>query len=42
VRSKIRLQEGRTKPIDILLKNLNFTEEFDIELDEPYTVFKVR
>ncbi|KAF3324430.1 cactin [Carex littledalei] len=40
VRSKIRLQEGRTKPIDVLLKNLNFAEEFDIELDEPYTVFK--
>ncbi|KAJ4746211.1 Cactin [Rhynchospora pubera] len=40
VRSKIRLQEGRTKPIDVLLKNLNFAEDFDIELDEPYMVFK--
>ncbi|KAG8098607.1 hypothetical protein GUJ93_ZPchr0013g34622 [Zizania palustris] len=40
VRSEIRLREGRTKPIDILLKNLNFTEEFDVELNEPYLVFK--
>ncbi|KAJ3670132.1 hypothetical protein LUZ60_010456 [Juncus effusus] len=40
VRSEIRLREGRTKPIDVLLKNLNFNEEFDIELDEPYLVFK--
>ncbi|KAL5219368.1 hypothetical protein ABZP36_020052 [Zizania latifolia] len=40
VRSEIRLREGRTKPIDVLLKNLNFTEEFDVELNEPYLVFK--
>jgi hypothetical protein len=41
VRSEIRLREGRTKPIDVLLKNLNFSDEFDIELNEPYLVFKV-
>ncbi|KAJ1257737.1 hypothetical protein BS78_10G019500 [Paspalum vaginatum] len=40
VRSEIRLREGRTKPIDVLLKNLNFSDEFDIELNEPYLVFK--
>ncbi|EAY92206.1 hypothetical protein OsI_13925 [Oryza sativa Indica Group] len=40
VRSEIRLREGRTKPIDVLLKNLNFSEEFDVELNEPYLVFK--
>lgn len=41
VRSEIRLREGRTKPIDVLLKNLNFSEDFDIEINEPYMVFKV-
>jgi hypothetical protein len=41
VRSEIRLREGRTKPIDVLLKNLSFSDEFDIELNEPYLVFKV-
>ncbi|CAD6207088.1 unnamed protein product [Miscanthus lutarioriparius] len=40
VRSEIRLREGRTKPIDVLLKNLNFSDGFDIELNEPYLVFK--
>ncbi|EER93274.1 cactin [Sorghum bicolor] len=40
VRSEIRLREGRTKPIDVLLKNLSFSDEFDIELNEPYLVFK--
>ncbi|XP_062212706.1 splicing factor Cactin-like [Phragmites australis] len=40
VRSEIRLREGRTKPIDVLLKNLNFSDEFDVELNEPYLVFK--
>ncbi|XP_020096133.1 cactin [Ananas comosus] len=40
VRSEIRLREGRTKPIDVLLKNLNFSEDFDIEINEPYMVFK--
>ncbi|KAL6894268.1 hypothetical protein ACP4OV_008366 [Aristida adscensionis] len=40
VRSEIRLREGRTKPIDVLLKNLNFSEDFDVELNEPYLVFK--
>ncbi|KAK1643361.1 hypothetical protein QYE76_061166 [Lolium multiflorum] len=39
-RSEIRLREGRTKPIDVLLKNLNFADEFDVELNEPYLVFK--
>ncbi|KAG6512171.1 cactin-like [Zingiber officinale] len=40
VRSKIRLQEGRAKPIDILIKTLNGLEEFDFDLNEPYIVFK--
>ncbi|XP_057549301.1 splicing factor Cactin [Amaranthus tricolor] len=40
VRSKIRLREGRTKPIDILTKYLDESDEFDVELDEPYMVFK--
>jgi len=41
VRSRIRLLEGRTKPIDVLTKYLDESDEFDIELDEPYMVFKV-
>jgi len=41
VRYEIRLREGRTKPIDVLLKNLSFSDEFDVELNEPYLVFKV-
>ncbi|XP_072957289.1 splicing factor Cactin [Typha angustifolia] len=40
IRSEIRLREGRMKPIDILLKNLKFSEDCDIELNEPYMVFK--
>uniref|UniRef100_A0A1D1YC09 Splicing factor Cactin n=1 Tax=Anthurium amnicola TaxID=1678845 RepID=A0A1D1YC09_9ARAE len=40
IRSEIRLREGRTKPIDILSKNLNHSEDFDIEINEPYMVFK--
>ncbi|XP_038990445.1 cactin [Phoenix dactylifera] len=39
-RSEIRLREGRMKPIDILSKNLNGSEDFDIEINEPYMVFK--
>ncbi|XP_010683965.2 splicing factor Cactin isoform X2 [Beta vulgaris subsp. vulgaris] len=40
VRSRIRLLEGRTKPIDVLTKYLDDSDEFDVELDEPYMVFK--
>ncbi|KAF5473637.1 hypothetical protein F2P56_010237, partial [Juglans regia] len=40
VRSEIRLREGRTKPIDILYKQLNGSDDFDIEINEPYMVFK--
>lgn len=40
IRSEIRLREGRMKPIDILSKNLNGSEDFDIEINEPYMVFK--
>ncbi|XP_010543454.1 PREDICTED: cactin [Tarenaya hassleriana] len=40
VRSQIRLQEGRTKPIDILCKHLDGSDDVDIELSEPYMVFK--
>ncbi|KAB2035012.1 hypothetical protein ES319_D04G122900v1 [Gossypium barbadense] len=40
VRSEIRLREGRTKPIDILSKHLNGSDDMDIELNEPYMVFK--
>ena len=41
VRSEIRLREGRVKPIDVLSKHLNVSDEMDIEIDEPYMVFKV-
>ncbi|KAI5319202.1 hypothetical protein L3X38_038910 [Prunus dulcis] len=40
VRSEIRLREGRIKPIDVLSKHLNGSDEFDIEINEPYMVFK--
>ncbi|XP_010243025.1 PREDICTED: cactin [Nelumbo nucifera] len=40
IRSEIRLREGRTKPIDILSKNLNGSDDFDVEINEPYMVFK--
>ncbi|KAJ4840662.1 hypothetical protein Tsubulata_047361 [Turnera subulata] len=40
VRSEIRLREGRMKPIDILSKHLNVSDDGDIEINEPYMVFK--
>ncbi|GJT77191.1 cactin-like protein isoform X1 [Tanacetum coccineum] len=40
VRSEIRLREGRIKPIDILSKHLDPSDEFDIDIEEPYMVFK--
>ncbi|KAE8717035.1 Cactin [Hibiscus syriacus] len=40
VRSEIRLREGRMKPIDVLSKHLNGSDDMDIELNEPYMVFK--
>ncbi|KAI3724031.1 hypothetical protein L2E82_35795 [Cichorium intybus] len=40
VRSGIRLREGRIKPIDVLSKHLNPSDEFDVEIEEPYMVFK--
>eukprot|EP00850_Spirogloea_muscicola_P022229 SM000283S10701 [mRNA] locus=s283:51650:59132:- [translate_table: standard] len=40
VRANIRLREGRAKPIDVLSKNLNLADDFDIEINEPYTIFK--
>jgi hypothetical protein len=39
-RAEIRLREGRAKPIDILAKNLKLSDDFDMEIDEPYTVFQ--
>lgn len=38
-RSQIRLREGRVKPIDILAKNFDCSDDFDIEINEPYMVF---
>ncbi|CAI9100071.1 OLC1v1036996C1 [Oldenlandia corymbosa var. corymbosa] len=40
VRSEIRHREGRSKPIDILIKHLNPVDDMDIEINEPYMVFK--
>jgi hypothetical protein len=40
VRSQIRLREGRAKPIDVLSKNLNLSEDFDPGFGEPYKIFK--
>ena len=41
VRSQIRLREGRIKPIDILSNLLNGSDDFDLDISEPYMVFKV-
>lgn len=41
MRSEIRLREGRIKPIDVLSKHLDGSDDFDIEINEPYMVFKV-
>lgn len=40
VRSDIRLREGRAKPIDILSKNLNLSEDFDVDVSEPYKIYR--
>jgi hypothetical protein len=40
VRSEIRLREGRAKPIDVLSKNLNLSEDFDPDFGEPYKIYK--
>ncbi|KAK9921106.1 hypothetical protein M0R45_029633 [Rubus argutus] len=40
MRSEIRLREGRIKPIDVLSKHLDGSDDFDIEINEPYMVFK--
>lgn len=40
IRSEIRLREGRMKPIDILTKHLDPLDDLDIEINEPYMVFK--
>ncbi|CAI0469283.1 unnamed protein product [Linum tenue] len=40
VRSEIRVREGRVKPIDVLAKHLNVSDDLDIEINEPYMVFK--
>ncbi|KAK4359531.1 hypothetical protein RND71_021760 [Anisodus tanguticus] len=40
VRSEIRLREGRMKPIDVLTKHLDPLDDYDVEINEPYMVFK--
>ncbi|KAM5559651.1 cactin [Rosa sericea] len=40
MRSEIRLREGRIKPIDVLSKHLDGSDDLDIEINEPYMVFK--
>ncbi|KAJ8533896.1 hypothetical protein K7X08_007220 [Anisodus acutangulus] len=40
VRTEIRLKQGRVKPIDVLIKQLEPNGEFDVEINEPYVVFK--
>jgi len=39
LRSKIRLKEGRAKPIDMLAKNL-VSDDTDVEMQEPYKLFR--
>lgn len=40
IRSEIRLREGRIKPIDLLSKHLNGSDDFDVQINEPYMIFK--
>lgn len=40
IRSEMRVRDGRSKPIDVLSKQLNGSDDFDIVINEPYTVFK--
>ena len=40
VRARTRIKEGRARPIDVLAANLHLTEEFDMHLDAPYSVFQ--
>ena len=40
IRAKIRLREGRAKPIDLLVMYLDESCVFDIRLNELYMVFK--
>ncbi|KAH0947869.1 hypothetical protein HN011_009343 [Eciton burchellii] len=41
LRSRIRIQDGRAKPIDLLAKYINAEEEVDaVEMHEPYTYLR--
>ncbi|KAF9596740.1 hypothetical protein IFM89_012939 [Coptis chinensis] len=40
IRSDIRLREGRTKPIDVLSRHLNVSDDVEVEIEEPYKVFQ--
>ncbi len=42
LRSKIRIEEGRAKPIDLLAKYINAEEDdLAVEMHEPYTYLNV-
>merc|ERR1740130_2249641 len=40
VRTGIRIKENRARPIDVLSKNLLLGENFDMEMTEPYKIFR--
>jgi hypothetical protein len=40
VRTGIRIKENRARPIDILSKNLLLDDSFDMEMTEPYKIFR--
>ena len=39
MRARQRLREGREKPSDVVAKDLHLAAEFDMESQEPYSVF---
>jgi len=39
-RTEIRVKNGRARPIDVLAKNLLLDKHFDMEMHEPYKVFR--
>ena len=41
IRSHIRLCEGQMKAIDVLSKQLDVSNDLDVEIDELYMVFQV-
>ena len=40
MRTGLRIKENRARPIDVLSKNLLLDANFDMEMTEPYRIFR--